>query len=206
MDLGPVMAPTGTSGFAEREGDWLQVLIRAQPEPGALRRFVYRAEPARDWEPRLDGLWERVRASYPTAAVRDADHALRHFAGHQTVRYHRFLVLPRFSSLAVAWAVFADHGGDCCWIDLLWDRDRPGALELLAHISGRLAAQWGSGNECLVLAGDDAATALLADRGFRQQAGPPPTVGLRSLVNELDAAELAGRGYLTAADVGGLDP
>jgi hypothetical protein len=88
----------------------------------------------------------------------------------------------------------------------LWDRDRPGALELLAHISGRLAAQWGSGNECLVLAGDDAATALLADRGFRQQAGPPPTVGLRSLVNELDAAELAGRGYLTAADVGGLDP
>ncbi|MCW8984200.1 MAG: hypothetical protein OQK55_02575, partial [Thermoanaerobaculales bacterium] len=92
-------------------------------------------------------MWERSKRSYPVAVVRNAEYALRRFAGHPAVRHHRFLVLPRFSARAVAFAVFADDGSDCRWLDLLWDHAHPGALELLAHISGRLVAQWGRDGE-----------------------------------------------------------
>ena len=106
--------------------------VRSKPVRGSLRRLLYRAEQARDWEPRLDHLWGRSRHSYQIAVVRDAEHALRKFAGHPTIRHHRFLILPRFSGRAVGFAVFADDGSDCCWLDLVWDHDHPGALELLA--------------------------------------------------------------------------
>ena len=39
--------------------------------------------------------------------------ALRRFTGHPTVRYQRFLVFLRFSSQAVAFAVFCCDGGRC---------------------------------------------------------------------------------------------
>lgn len=182
----------------------LSALIRKKPVRGALRRLLYRAEPARDWEPRLDGLWERVQSSYPVAVVRNADRALRWFAGHPSMRHHRFLIFPRYSNTAVASAVFADDGSSCCWLDLLWDHAHPGALELLAHISGRLVAQWRSGGEQLWLAGDAAASSLLMDRGFQQRALSSPFVALRSLTSELDAKNFVDRAYLTAADVGGF--
>jgi hypothetical protein len=182
----------------------LSALIREKPVRGALRRLLYRAEPARDWEPRLDGLWERVQSSYPVAAVRNADLALRRFAGHPSIRHHRFLVFPRYSATAVAFAVFADDGSNCCWLDLLWDHAHPGALELLAHISGRLVAQWGSSGEQLWLAGDDTAASLLMDHGFQQQALSSPVVAMRSFTSELDARNLVERTYLTTADVGGF--
>jgi hypothetical protein len=183
----------------------LPVHARRKPAPGPLRRLFYRAEPARDWEPRLDDLWDRAKSWYPVAVARDADYALRKFAGHPTVRHHRFLVLPRFSDKAVAFAVFADEGSECCWLDLLWDHDHPGALELLIHISGRLAKQWGSGGERLCLAGDDAASELLTHRGFRIQEEPAHGVGTKALAGQLDAENTVGRAYLTAADLREID-
>ncbi len=183
----------------------LQVRVRRKPAPGSLRRLFYRAEPARDWEPRLDDLWNRAKRWYPVAVARDADHALRHFAGHPTVRHHRFLVLPRFSGQAVAFAVFAKEGFECCWLDLLWDHDHPGALELLIHISGRLGAQWGSGGERLCLAGDVAASELLTRRGFRIQEELSHGVGTSAFTGHLDAENTVDRAYLTAADLGEID-
>lgn len=184
----------------------MSALYREKPVRGAFRRRLYRAEPARDWEPRLDGLWDRVQSSYPVAVVRDATRALRRFAGHPSKRHHRFLVFPRYSDAAVASAVFADDGLNCCWLDLLWDHTHPGALELLAHISGRLVAQWGKSGELLWLAGDNAASSLLMDRGFQQQALSSPAVSVRSFTSELDAENLLDRAYFTAADVGGFGP
>jgi hypothetical protein len=183
----------------------LPVFVRRKPAPGSLRRLLYRAEPARDWEPRLDDLWNRAKRWYPVAVARDADHALRHFAGHPTVRHHRFLVLPRFSAKAVAFAVFADEGSECCWLDLVRDHDHPWALELLTHISGRLAAQWGSGRERLCLAGDDAVAELLSHRGFRMQEELLHGVDTSSFTGQTDAENTVGRAYVTAADLGEID-
>ena len=191
-------------GFEEAPYAGFVELVRAKPVSGTLRRFFYRAEPGRDWEPRLDGLWGRVRNSYPVAVVRNADRALRRFAGHPSIRHHRFLVFPRHSETAVASAVFADSGSNCCWLDLLWDHAHPGALELLAHLSGRLVNQWDRGGERIWLAGDDAAKTLLADRGFRPQTSSPRGVAIRSLTREFDTRDLVVRAYLTAADAGGL--
>jgi hypothetical protein len=181
---------------------YLKSLIREKQVGRTPRRFLYRAELARDWEPRLDELWERVHRSYPVAVVRDADFGLRRFAGHPMIRHHRFLVFPRYSRQAVAFAVFADSGSMCCWLDLLWDHGHPGALGLMAHISGRLAAQWRRREERLWLAGDDDVSSVLAHCGFRQQALAQPVVSVRTLNPELDAKDIAARAYLTGADLG----
>ena len=179
--------------------------VRSKPVRGSLRRLLYRAEQARDWEPRLDHLWGRSRHSYQIAVVRDAEHALRKFAGHPTIRHHRFLILPRFSGRAVGFAVFADDGSDCCWLDLVWDHDHPGALELLAHISGRLAAQWGSKREHLSLTGDEAASAVLKRRGFRILEENACDVDMSVFDGQLDEQNTVDRAYLTAADLGEVD-
>jgi len=165
------------------------------------RRLLYRAEAARDWEPRLDDLWARVRRQYPVAVVRDADRALRRFAGHPTVRYQRFLVFPRFSGRAVAFACFRCDGDRCRWVDLLWDHRHPGALELLAHISARLVRQFDGAGEELRLAGDDRASVRLEALGFRRSANPEQlSLAIRSFDPGLDAATLGPRLYLTMAD------
>ena len=159
----------------------------------------------RDWEPRLDGLWRRARRSYPVAVVRDADRALRRFAAHPKIHHHRFIVFPRLSSRAVAFAVFAIDGVRCRWLDLLWDHDHPGALELLAHISGRLVSQLGRAGEVLWLAGDDEALALLTKRGFGpDETSPPPVVAACSLTPEFDATTFVERAYITLADAEGF--
>jgi hypothetical protein len=195
------LAPFDFDGAAQAP---ITALVRERVESVNPRRFLYRAEPARDWEPRLDALWERVRDSYPVAVVRNADLGLQRFAGHPSMRHHRFLVFPRYSRSAVAFAVFANDGSNCCWLDLLWDHQHPGALDLLAHISGRLIAQWVVSGERLWLAGDDAASSLLVGLGFRPQTSSPPVASMRSFTPDLDASEIVGRAYLTVADVGGL--
>lgn len=197
------MASFGFDGAAPAP---VPALIREGAGSVNPRRFLYRAEPARDWEPRLDVLWERVRDWYPNAVVRNAERALRRFAGRPSMKHHRFLVFPRYSCHAVAFAVFADDGSSCCWLDLIWDHGHPGALDLLAHISGRLVAQWGSSAEKVWLAGDDAASNLLVGKGFRPQTSSQPVVSTRSFTPDLDAGDLVGRAYLTAADAGGLCP
>jgi hypothetical protein len=165
------------------------------------RRLLYRAEAARDWEPRLDKLWARVRRQYPVAVARDADRVLRRFAGHPTVRYQRFLVFPRFSGSAVGFACFRCDGERCRWVDLLWDHRHPGALDLLAHISARLVRQFGCAGEELWLAGDDGTRVRLEALGFRRAAEPANLqVVLRSFDPGLDAAKLSPRLYLTLAD------
>lgn len=183
----------------------IPVWVRSGPAPGSLRRLFYRGEPARDWEPRLDALWDRARHSYPVAVERNAERALRRFAGHPTIRHHRFLVLPKFSQRAVAFAVFANDGCDCCWLDLVWDHDHPGALELLTHISGRLAAQWGSNGEHLCLTGDEAASSVLKRRGFRIQEELSRAVDRSAFNGQLNAENAIGQAYLTAADLREID-
>jgi hypothetical protein len=173
------------------------------PEQAASssRRLLYRAELATDWEPRLDELWRRARLDYPVAVVRDADRALHRLAGHPSVHYHRFLILRRFGRVPVAFVAFRTDQGRCRWVDLLWDHRHPGALELVNHLSSRLAAQNGAELEELWLNGDPAGCSLLERRGFRQSEVPGQLVMVaRAFDPELDVTALADRVYLTMAD------
>lgn len=181
------------------------VFVRGQPSSVSVARMFYRADPARDWEPRLDDLWKRVRKSYPSAVVRDADRALCRFAAHPSIRFERFLVCPRFSSRVVASAVFTLKDDCLRWVDLVWDHDHSGALELLAFISGRLAGQLGAKREELWLAGDNEAPSLLMKAGFSpEEPSAAPVMAARSLVPEIDAEEFVASRYLTLADAGGF--
>lgn len=182
----------------------IDVLVRRETVRAPARRLAFRAEAARDWEPRLDDLWRRVRGSYPFAAVRDSEMALNRHAGHPGVRRHRFLVMPRFSRAAVAFAVFETEGSQCRWVDLVWDHDEPGALDLLSHLSQRLAAQVGATRERVVLGGDDHARGRLRARGFRSE-GPLGDLSLTVYVVPPGSvpADLDSRLYVTQTD---LDP
>jgi hypothetical protein len=190
------------AGFESASRPCPNALFRDRPNAAPPSRLLYRADPARDWEPRLDDLWRRVRRSYPLAVVRDASHALRSFAAHPTIRHHRFLVCPRFSGSAVAFAVFAIDGDCCRWVDLLWDHDHPGALELAMRLSCRLARQTGSSAEVARLAGDDDARYLLTKRGFRASEDPaPPVVAARSMDSDFPLSAFVEGAYITACDV-----
>jgi hypothetical protein len=167
----------------------------------SIRRRLYRAELARDYEPRLTELWGRLRASYPVGVVRDADRALRRLAGHPSVRYHRFLVFPRFSSRAVGFVAFRTDGGRCRWVDLLWDHDHPGALELMVHLSTGLAAQTGAELEEMWLNGDEDGKARLEKFGFECSEVPGKLMMVaRAFDDGVDLPAVAARGYLTMAD------
>lgn len=179
-------------------------LSRTTAGVSPLRRMVYRAEPARDFEPRLNELWLRVRGSYPASVVRDAEHALVRHAGHPTAKRHRFLVLPRFGRRALAFAAFARCGDDCRWLDLVWDRAHPGALELLAHLSSRLARQLGAARERVLLGGDPETCSRLGALGF-DPAGEPLAGRLEvaACAPDIDLEALVARFYLTACDLEG---
>jgi hypothetical protein len=182
----------------------VDVLARRVAVRAPLRRLAFRAEPARDWEPRLDELWRRVARCYPFAAVRDAETALHRHAAHPRVRRHRFLVFPRFSRHAVAWAVFETNASRCRWVDLVWDHDEPGALDLVSHLSRRLASQVGAMNERIVLGGDTDARARLEAVGFRSESTLEPlSLTVFSLPPGLESVDLESRCYATQTD---LDP
>jgi hypothetical protein len=139
--------------------------------------------------------------------VRDANRALRRFAAHPSVRYDRFVVCPRFANRVVASAVFALLDDCLRWVDLVWDHDHPGALDLLAFISGRLVGQLGAKREELWLAGDDEAPSLLMRAGFSpEESSTIPALAARSFVPELDAEEFVANTYLTLTDAWGLVP
>jgi hypothetical protein len=182
----------------------VDVLARRVAVRAPLRRLAFRAEPARDWEPRLDDLWRRAARSYPFAAVRDAETALNRHAAHPRVRRHRFLVFPRFSRHAVAWVVFEADASRCRWVDLVWDHDEPGALDLVSHLSRRLASQVGAMNERVVLGGDTDARARLEAVGFRSESALEPlSLTVFSLPQGLETVNLESRFYATQTD---LDP
>lgn len=188
-------------GYDEMGFEPVTYLWRRAARAAAPRRLLYRAEPARDWEPRLDELWSRAAADYPVAVVRDADWALRRLAGHPSIRYHRFLVFPRLSNRPVAFVAFRTDELRCRWVDLVWDHDDPGAMDLLLHLSARLAVQTGAELEELWLNGDDEGRRYLEANGFECD---PETAGLafggRSFHSELDLGTVASRAYLTMAD------
>lgn len=175
-------------------------LERTAPQ-GSARRRLYRAEAARDWEPLLDELWNRVCHRYPAAVVRDAEQALYRLSGRPGVRYHRFLVFPRMSRAPVAFVAFRTGDGACRWVDLLWDEQHPGALDLVAHLSASLAGREG-GREELWLNGDPVARERLEHAGFH--AAPDPsgvTVVYRALTRPAaEALRAAGGLYVTMAD------
>ncbi len=189
-------------GYDSMDPQPINCLVRRSPVPAAgVRRLLYRAELGRDWEPRLDSLWQQVRHQYPVAAVRDAGHAQRRFSGHPAVRYHRFLVFPRLSSEPVAFAVFRADSGRLRWADLLWDHRHPGALDLLVHLSGQLAAQTGCGVEELWLNGDGVAQARLERRGFESTPEPDDLVMVaRAFDPAVDLVAMAEGVYFTMGD------
>jgi len=189
-------------GYDSMDPQPINFLVRRCPTPmTGGRRLLYRAELGLDWEPRLDFLWRRVRHQYPVAVVRDARHALRRFAGHPTVRYHRFLIFPRLSSEPVAFAVFRSDKGRLRWADLVWDHRHPGALDLLVHLSGRLAAQTGCEVEELWLNGDAAAQSGLSRHGFEVAPEPDDLVMVaRAFDAAVDLVALAEGVYLTLGD------
>jgi hypothetical protein len=167
-----------------------------------LRRLPYRADLIEgETDPRIDQLWQRIGPSYPVAVVRDGGRFRRRYSGHPTVTYHRFLICPRFSSVAVAWGVFRDDGERLLWVDLVWDREHPGALALLSHLASRLAASSGAELEELWLNGDLAGQLLLESLGFVQQPEPRGLVLVaRSFDPEVDVDALDQRVYVTMGD------
>jgi hypothetical protein len=122
-----------------------------------------------------------VSDRYPVSIVRDAKHVDRRLGGHPSVRYHRWLISPRWSSTPAAFVAFRTDGGVCRWADLVWD-GRPGALELVDHLSRQLAVQTGARREELWLDGDEEAAGWLIDDGLQTE------------------AFAAGRVYTTSAD------
>jgi hypothetical protein len=195
LDVGD--APTGSMARAA-----VQELVRRGASSSPVRRLAYRAEPSRDWEPRLDGLWRRAVAAHPTAAVRDAQAALAEHAGHPTRRWHRFLVLPRFSARAAAFVVFEGHGDALRWVDLLWDHHRPGALDLVLHLSGLLARQLEASHESVLVGGDPELVRRLSAAGFAAAtATPAGRLMVLASTLPLSADELSRNLYLTRCDL-----
>lgn len=153
-------------------------------------------------EPALDQLWERVSHRYPVAVIRDGAFVQQRLSGHPSVRYHRWLILPRFSSTPAAFVAFRSDDGCCRWVDLVWDDRHPGALELVDHLSRRLAAQTGASREELWLDGDDNAARWLRTFGFSDSPDPSSVARVtRILDDELNPKAFAeGRFYTTMVD------
>ena len=144
---------------------------RRRPTGRSVVSRFFKARLISAYEPALDLLWERVRHRYPVSVVRDAAHLRRRLSGHPTVRYHRWLISPRWSVTPAAFVAFRTDGGTCRWVELVWD-GRPGALELVDHLSRRLADQTGAEREELWLDGDPEAAQWLELFGF--EGGPDP--------------------------------
>jgi hypothetical protein len=189
-------------GYDAMDPQPIRYLMRtAHPSNHGMGRFRYRAELARDWEPRLDVLWERVRHQYSVSVIRDAGWAARRFAGHPFVRYHRFMVFPRFGTDPVGFVVFRSDEGRLRWVDLVWDHRHPGILDLLSHLAAKLAGQTGCDREDMWLTGDPDGQFHLERRGF--QVAPEPDrlmMVARAFDDGVDLEAMAERAYITLAD------
>ncbi len=161
----------------------------------------FRARLASGDDPAIDRLWHRVGHRYPVSVVRDAAHVRRRLSGHPTVRYHRFLILPRWSRNPAAFVAFRSDGDVVRWVELVWD-GRPGALELADHLSRGLAEQTGAAREELWLDGDEEAASWLEVFGFEGTPDPSGVVRvIRFNDSDLEARSFApGRVYTTMAD------
>jgi hypothetical protein len=165
----------------------------------ASKLFVARL--IEDGEPTLDRLWQRAGHRYPVSIVRDSEHIRRRFGTHPTVRYHRFVIRPRWFRTPAAVVVFRTDGGVVKWVELVWD-GRPGAIELVDHLSRGLAEQTGAEREELWLDGDPEAARWLELFGFEGRPDPSGVVRVvRFIDNGLSTeAFAAGRVYTTMAD------
>jgi len=145
---------------------------RRRPPTRSMASRLFRARLIDGHAPALDRLWERVQDRYPVSVIRDAKHVRRRLSGHPAVHYHRWLIMPRWSTTPAAFVAFRTDGGICRWVELVWD-GRPGALELVDHLSRRLAEQTGADREELWLDGDPEAAQWLELFGF--EGGPDPS-------------------------------
>ena len=174
---------------------------RRRPLSRSPASRLFRARLIGDHEPKVDLLWERVRDRYPVSVVRDAEHVRCRLGGHPSVRYHRWVITPRWSLTPAAFVAFRTDGGSCRWVELMWN-GRPGALELADHLSRKLAEQTGAEREELWLDGDPEASRWLEYFGF--EGGPDPSGVvrvIRFIDSELRADAFApGRVYTTMAD------
>jgi hypothetical protein len=174
---------------------------RRRPAGRSLASKLFRARLIGDHEPALDRLWERAGRRYAASVVRGSEHVRRRLCGHPTVRYHRFIVRPRWSSTPAAFVAFRTDGGVCRWVGLVWD-GRPGALELVDHLSRRLAEQTGAEQEELWLDGDPEAAQWLELFGFESRPDPSGVVRvIRFLDEDIDSEAFTPGGvYTTMAD------
>lgn len=174
---------------------------RRRPIGRSLASKLFRARLIAENEPALDRLWERARRRYRASVVRDSKHLRHRLCGHPTVRYHRFVVLPRWSSTPAAFVAFRTDGGVCRWVELVWD-GRPGALELVDHLSRNLAEQTGAEHEELWLDGDPEAAQWLELFGFESRPDPSGVVRVIRFLDEAIDTEAfaAGHVYTTMAD------
>ena len=174
---------------------------RRRPPTRSMASRLFRARLIDGQEPALDLLWKRVQDRYPVSVIRNANHVRRRLSGHPAVRYHRWLITPRWSSTPAAFVAFRTDGGVCRWVELVWD-GRPGALELVDHLSRRLTEQTGAEREELWLDGDPEAARWLELFGF--EGGPDPSGVvrvIRFIDPDLHADSFApGRVYTTMAD------
>ena len=180
----------------------IPLLVRQRRPPSrSMASRLFRARLIDGHSPVLDRLWERARVRYPVSVIRDASHVRRRLSGHPTVRYHRWLITPRLSSTPAAFVAFRTDGGICRWVELVWD-GRPGALELVDHLSRRLTEQTGADREELWLDGDPDAAQWLELFGFESAPDPSGVVRVvRFLDDDLDADSFTpGRVYTTMAD------
>ncbi len=166
----------------------------------SVRRYSYRAEEVAATDPRFDALWDRVRGRYRAAVVRDGARVRQRLAGHPSIRYRLFMVAPRLSREPVAWVAFRVDEM-VRWLDLVWDADHPGALELVAHLGRVLARQEGRAGESLWLVGDPRAEGILGRLGYQRQAEPNGLVMVaRAFPGGPEVTRLENRVYVTLAD------
>jgi hypothetical protein len=185
-------------GYDAMEPQAIRYLRRRPPAPPAgLRRRLYRAELARDWEPRLDALWQDVSGQYPVAVVRDAHHAAHRLAGGRACA-HRFLLFPRFSFRPVGFVVFAPTAAGCA--GRTWWNHRTGALDPASHLSAGLAAQTGAELEAVAQRRREG-RARLERRGFEEAPEPGKLVMVaRAFDPEVDLKAMAAKIYVTMGD------
>ncbi len=149
----------------------------------------------------VDRLWRRAASRYPVAAVRDAAWLSRRFTGRPGVAYLHLGVFPWLGRTPHAWAVLRIREGSLIWAELVWDGRDPRALAALDAAVAAAAREAGAERLEAWLAGDAAAAAVLAGRGWQRRDQPDGLhLTVRSFDPRLDAAAVSTRFYLTMGD------